>query len=343
MTSLLTHVGKRPNNCAKLIEKELVAYLKKEAVLGKYPSKRELMSKFHLRFDTPIRDLYISAGLVYKLAPNQNLKFLKANMLLKIIVNNLDKFGLRLSEYRGVNEHGIDILAKQGSKRIGLELKAYNKYEMLKIKDLKQVNRFLIQEYLDSIILITTTDKLDKRIRSNNLIKIICYSDLLKILGANEITKLTFIQNESVNQDNPLKEIKRQEILQFVNNKYQKENKKPGYREIYKELHLDLYTYFNNLYEIYKLLRIPPPLKNMRGKGSANPDFDCINLWKDQFKQYILEEIKMGHKYPSGEDITRHFNIPYVWNITTVSELYVELNLKPYLKRKKRITSALKS
>ncbi|MFH0831501.1 MAG: hypothetical protein V1886_01380 [archaeon] len=83
----------------------------------------------------------------------------------------------------------------------------------------------------------------------------------------------------------------------------------------------------------------PPPLKNMKGIRAKKPDIDCINLWKEEFKRYILEEIKKGNKYPSGEEIAKHFGISHIWNIVKVSELYKELNLKPYLERERRITS----
>ena len=87
-----------------------------------------------------------------------------------------------------------------------------------------------------------------------------------------------------------------------------------------------------------KFLRIPPPLKNMHGRGAKKPDIDCINLWKEEFKKYILEEIKKGDKYPSGVEIGKHFGIAHIWNIVKVSDLYKELNLKPYLEREKRTT-----
>ena len=108
-------------------------------------------------------------------------------------------------------------------------------------------------------------------------------------------------------------------------------------------MHLCVYTYFNGLFEIYKLLKIPPPLKGMKGKGAKLPDIECINLWKNEFKRYILSEVKQGNGYPSGEKIEKYFGISHIWNITKVSDLYRELNLKPYLEREKRITSVQES
>ncbi len=83
----------------------------------------------------------------------------------------------------------------------------------------------------------------------------------------------------------------------------------------------------------------------MGGKRAKNPDFEVINLWKEEFKKFILEEIKNGKKYPSGDEIGKHFGISHIWSIVKVSQLYKELGFPSYLERKPRykITSALKS
>ena len=75
----------------------------------------------------------------------------------------------------------------------------------------------------------------------------------------------------------------------------------------------------------------------------SKPDIESVNLWKEEFKKYILEEIQKKKKYPSGEEIGKHFGISHIWNVVKVSDLYIELNLKPYLEREHRTTSVQES
>jgi len=333
----------RPNNSKERLKKELLFYLKKEYKKGHIPSRRELDSKFHFRLDTlfkNINNLYESAGLKYKLTANQSIKAKKANLLLELITKNLDKFGLKLIKARSVRERGVDIIAIRGIKKIGIELKAYNKYEKLKTKDINQVKRFIQNENLDMAIIITTTDIKNKEVKQEDKIRIIMYKDLVQIIkNKGNQKELKYIRDYSTNREDPRKDIKRQMILEYVSEKFNKENKRSSYLDIQKNLHLDIYSYFDNLFHIYKILKIAPLSKNMRGPRSINPDKEIINLWKENFKNFIIEEIKKRKRYPSGIEIGKHFGISNIWNIVKVSDLYKELGLKPYLERKTRIRS----
>lgn len=73
----------------------------------------------------------------------------------------------------------------------------------------------------------------------------------------------------------------------------------------------------------------------MGGARAINPDVEVIRLWKEEFKKFIIEEIRNGKKYPSGVEIGKSFGISHIWNIVKVSDLYKELGLKPYLERGK--------
>jgi len=101
---------------------------------------------------------------------------------------------------------------------------------------------------------------------------------------------------------------------------------------------LNVRSYFKSLFDIYKKLKIPPPLKNMSGKQAKQPDNECIELWKNEFKKYILEIVEKEKRYPSGVEIGNHFGISHIWNIVKVSDLYKELGLKSYLERENRLT-----
>jgi Holliday junction resolvase len=344
---LLYYNGKRPNHSKTRLKKELIDYIKRQYQKKHIPSRREIENKFHIRLDSlfkNIKALYESAKLKYKLNANQSLKAKKAGLLLELITKNLDKFGLKLIEIRNVHDRGVDIIAINGTNKIGIELKAYNKYEKIKIKDLNQVKRFIQKENLNKVIIITTTDIKNKEVKNEDKIELILYNDLVRILKDKKFNKkLDYIREYSINREDPYKEIRRQKILDYVYKKYKFENKKPSCLNISKELHLTIGTYFENFFQIYKILKIAPPTKDMRGPRSRNPDKEVINLWKENFKKFILDEIKKGKKYPSGVEIGKHFGISHIWNIVKVSELYNELGLKPYLERKTRdkLTSVL--
>lgn len=338
----LYYKGKRPDGSKGKLRNELLFYIKKEYEKKHIPSRREIQATFHLKISTlfkNIDDLYQKAGLRYKLIANQDIKAGKAKILIEI-VKNLEEFFFSIIKTRDIRERGIDLVAIKNKQTIGIELKAYNKNEKLKIKDIKQVERFIRHENLDSAIIITTTDLKGSDVKESEKISIVYYSDLIKKINRKEdIEKLKYIRNSSVNIDDSQKLTKRKIILDYVYIKYKEENKKPTYNDILEDLHLDLYNYFKNLFEIYKILRIPPSLKNMGGKRAKNPDVEVINLWKEEFKKYILEEIKKGNKYPSGYEIAKRFEISNIWNIVNVSDIYRELGLKTYLERKRKITS----
>ena len=206
----------------------------------------------------------------------------------------------------------------------------------MKIKDIVQVKRFIEREKLDKVIIITTTNLGNPLIDNTNKIQIIKGKELFAILNERKDKKaLNFILNYSTNQEDTSKILKRQRILEYVMNRYIHEEVKPTSNDIQKSLHIDIHSYFTNFFEIYKILKIPPPPKNMNGLRAKNPDKEVIDLWKEEFKKFILEEIKKRKKYPSGIDIGKHFGICHIWNIVKVSELYRELGLKPYHERKR--------
>ena len=326
----------RPRGINKKIKEELLKYINEEVRKNHFPSRRELERDFKIKLESYFKDiktLYNKSGNRYKLHSNQNIKQIKAKLLLEIIIKNLKKFNLELISSRGVHERGIDLLTKRGKKKIGIEIKAYNKNEKVKTKDISQIKRFLIKERLDEAILITTSDKKEKNLKIPKKIFLIDFDELSKNV---KDKSFNFIRNYSINREDLTKNIKRQKILDYVAEKYKTEKRKPKYGEILEKLHLDLYSYFKSLFDIYKILKIPPPLRNMGGKNAKNPDKECIELWKNEFKKYILKKVKEERRYPSGEEIAKHFKISHIWNITNMSTLYKELKLKPYQKREKR-------
>jgi len=182
----------------------------------------------------------------------------------------------------------------------------------------------------------TTTDLGSVTIKNTDNITIIKYGLLKKMFtNISDLQKLHFIRTHSTNQEDYSKAITKQKILNYVLSEYIKTGKKPLSIDVNKATHKDIYTYFNGLFEIYKILKIPPPLRNMGGLRAKNPDKEVINLWKTAFKKSIIDEIEHGRKYPTGVEIAQHFKISNIWNIVKVSELYCELNLNSYRRRGK--------
>jgi len=317
---------------------DLVNYIKEESKNQHFPSRRELQNKFHFRLDplfSGIKELYTDAGLTYKLSPDQGEKVEKATMLLEIILNNLDKFDLILVKYRKATEHGIDIVAKRNNELFGVELKAYSSYESLKTKDLRQVKRSITNEKLDKAILITTTNKVNKEVKSDDNIQIITYDKLVHLLEKPAFAALNYIRESSVNKTSKLRDINKKRIFDYILNEYTENNRKPCYKDIAKDLQLHVYTYFDSLFTIYKTLNILPPTTKMRGARSKTPDKELIEMWKTEFKKYILKEVKHG-RYPSGDEVGKQLGISHIWNIVKISDLYKELGLIPYRERSKR-------
>ena len=336
--SLLNYKGKRPKNSISLLKKELLQYLREEYKLKHIPSRRELERRFHFGTRTlskNIDSLYKEAGLKYRLTQNQHIKEQKADLFLKLILKNLNLFKVSLIKSRAVRERGIDIVTKKNSKKVGFELKGYNKYEKIKKKDITQIKKFLEKENLNEAIIITTTTLVEPNLDLPKNIEIINFEKLRKLFPIKDVKILMKIRYKPITITNLQRETKKQRILDYVLKKYQCEGIKPRGNDISKELHLDLYTYFKNLREIYKILNIPPPLKNR-----PKTDNESINIWKNEIKKYILNEVQKGKKYPSGEEIGKQFGISHIWNILKMADLYKELGLEPYLERKTRPTYA---
>ena len=343
-SSILFTRNRRRMDKKVLFKKELLSYIFEEYKKGHISSRREIEAKFHLKLDSffrNINEVYEELGIKYKLSPNQELKSNKADLLLNIVLTNLSKLGLKLVHYRNVTDKGIDILCMDGEDLVGIELKAYKKEEKLKSRDIRQVEKAIAKEGLKRAILITSTDKSDVNLNIPLNISLLRYQDLKKLINVDDyLEDISFIRENSVNFIPAYRETKRRRILDYVLDKYKRENKKPGSQEISLALHLNVRTYFKSLFDIYKKLQIPPPLKNMAGKNSKQPDKECIDLWKKEFKKYILKIVKKENRYPSGVEIGTYFSVNHIWNIVNVSDLYHELGLKSYLEREIRTTFA---
>ncbi|MCX6801445.1 MAG: restriction endonuclease [Candidatus Diapherotrites archaeon] len=256
-------------------------------------------------------------------------------MLLELILNNLYKLDLTLIKYRTATERGIDIVAKKNNALVGIELKAYNSGEALKTKDFKQVKKAIVNENLDKALIITTTSKVNKQVKPNNQIQIINYDQLSYLLGETALETLNYIRNSSVNKISITREINKKRILNYIFTEYSTNGRKPCCNDIAKDLRLHIYTYFDSLFTIYKTLNILPPTTKMKGTRSKQPDKELIEMWKTEFKKYILEEVKYD-RYPSGEKVGKHLGVSHIWNIVKISDLYKELGLIPYRERSKR-------
>ena len=107
-------------------------------------------------------------------------------------------------------ENGVDILAlDQQNKIVGIELKAVNKYEIIKEKHFEQLARFVYRENLGRIILITTTDRIKKTSITINNLTIINYSELKHLLPNDSQSDIEYIRNQPIPIDNDEREVKK--------------------------------------------------------------------------------------------------------------------------------------
>lgn len=208
------HIPKRrPTGCNEILKKELIDYVKNEIKRGHYPSRRQIEKKFRVHISDlfgNIENLYVSAGSRYIQKNNQEIKKRKADLLMDLVLYILPRLRLKLIKKRSVRETGVDILAKDiNGKIIGIELKAYNKYERVKKRDIEQLKRFLIEEKLDKIILITTASAIQAHLKMLPNIKIILFNDFVKIYNKDMINFLKFIRNYSIHKETYEKQKKR--------------------------------------------------------------------------------------------------------------------------------------
>lgn len=335
--SLLNFGRKRPNNSLHSMETELVEFLRQESLKGHFPSRRELENTFHLHFGKSfggIRGLYEKAGVGYRPQRNQATKYEKATLFTAIVLELLPKLGLVASKVRGVHEQGVDILAlNKEQKRVGVELKAYTWFEMVKQRNIEQLKRFIAAENLDRCFLLTTTDRIMKSISLQPNITIVSYNALVKLADEKQVEKLNSIRSKSVNEESLWKEQKRQEIIRYAK-QLVVQGERPSMQRLNNDLHIELPSYFKNIREFYRQAGISLPSDLWGGhRGRRELDSTVLN----QFLAYIQEEVQKG-RYPGGVDIGKKFGVSHIWNFVRVSELYEMLGIPPYRKRKMRLS-----
>lgn len=326
------------NQNRKKVRKKLIRYLKEEVMKGHYPTRRYLERRFKINLApvlfASIKDLYQKAGLYYKQKSSQELKNKKANILSEMVIDILPKLNLDLIESKSAHQQGIDILTKdKNNKVVGIELKAHNKYEPIKERNILQLKRFLEKYKLDKLILVTTSSRFHKMSKINNL-EIIDYYKLRKLCNDDQLSKLHFIRNESVHQETKEKQIKRQRILDYAKRKA-KQGKDINHRGIAKDLNLHPFTYFDSINQIYQQASILPPLRKIGGRRNPKPNKEFFEKIILKILDYMREEITNGH-YPSGIDVGKKLGVKHIWNYVTMGELYNRLGLSTYHKRKLR-------
>lgn len=334
---------RRPTGCNEILKKELIDFIKNEIQKGRYPSRREIEKKFRVHISIlfgNIENLYISAGSRYIQKNSQEIKRRKANLFMKFVVSILPRFHLKIIKYRNANQRGIDILAKNTKgELIGIELKAYNKYERVKKRDIIQLRNFLIKEKLNKVILISTTSRIQTNLKIPHNIKIILFDDFIKFCNKDMIPLIKFIRTYSVHRETHEKELKRDKIIKYLKEQTQK-GKKVTVTNISNDLNLDFYTYFESIYDAYKQAGILMPSLNIRGIRNELKRNKAKEQIINQILNFIKMEVKKGH-YPSGEDIKNKFGIGHIWNVIRMSDLYNRLGLPSYLEREKRKNALL--
>lgn len=327
-------VPNKPAQTKEEVKKLLIEYVKNEVKKKHYPSRREIENNFHVRlqgiFDG-IENLYKEAKISYRRIENQDIKYKKAKKFLEVIVKILKKNKFKVVQIKNPNQQGIDVIISLSKKKIiGIELKAYNQFERVKMKDIKQLEKFYKNNDFKEIWLLTTSSRVPKEIPK--WLNIMKYEDLKKWCYKEELQTLKEIRKKSVHQDTPHRLQKKQLIINYIRKNGQK-GKFVGARNINDDLRLYVYSYFKNMDEIYKMAEIDIPLSrlwHMRDK-KFKEEVKQKNL--EKILAFIKSEIKKGH-FPSGEDIGKAFDYSHIWNRYKVNDLYKMLGLPTYLERK---------
>lgn len=323
--------------CRTILQKGFMDYLKKEVNKGHYPTRRYLERKFKTSI-TPmfksIRDLYSQAGVNYKQENSQELKNKKAGLLTKIVLSILPKLGLEVLEVRGVHNRGVDIVASNYQNNIiGVEIKAHNKYEPIKRRNFLQLIRFLKQENLNKVILITTSSRVQNKGFILNNMEVIDYEKLRSLCTDSQILQLDYIRNVSIHQKTNERIIKRKLIIDYAK-KLADEGKDITHRGISKDLNLRIYSYFDSIYDLYNQAKLLPPIGKIGGRR-AKKFGKYHEIIVNKMLNYMKEEISKGH-YPSGADVGQKFGIKHIWDFITMSDLYTRLGINPYKGKNRR-------
>jgi len=325
---------KKPSNSREEIKGLLINYLREEVSRNHFPSRKEIEQKFHLKIDglfKGIEDLYRNAGLQYKQVENQAIKIEKARKLLKIALNILEKMKLKVLIVRGPNQQGIDIVIGKPCRYIGVELKAYNKFEKVKKKDILQLKKFKIREKLTKVFLFTTTNRISTEIPP--WVEVFTFKRLKNYCSKEEIKILNEIREKSIHFETKDKEEKRQRILDYVKKNAAK-GKYLGADNILNELGIYVYTYFKNMDEVYEKAGIKVSLRRSRYIRNPKLKEKVRKELLNEILQFIQSKTAKGH-YPSGIEIGKAFGVKNIWNYWKVGDLYKMLNLPTYLERKR--------
>jgi len=106
------------------------------------------------------------------------------------------------------------------------------------------------------------------------------------------------------------KDKKRREILQYIMQIYQRENRFVSKREIRRIFHLELYNYFKNLFDMYQQINIEVPL------CYCPKDFARKKIIK-----FVRERVKQG-KYPTYKKIEVELNISIRSYFRNMKDIY---------------------
>ena len=336
---------KRPNNCAEDVRKELMNYVVNEVGKNHYPSFSYIQSKFHLNICpdlfTSIEELYKKAGVEYKMKNSQEIKNRKAKILTNIVVSILPNLGLKLMKVRNTSDRGVDILAKNcNNENVGIEIKAINKFEIIKERHFRQLARFVQNEKLDRIILVTTTTRIKNPDTYMPNLEIIDYDKLKQLVDQGLFNDLEYIRNQPIHINTDEKEIKKKIIIEFVQQMH-REGKKINHIVIRKNLGLFANTYFGNMLNLYKAAEIPLPIRKVHFYKEINKQ-EHIEEFITRILAYMKEEIAKGNK-PRYPDINNKFKT-FIHRYTSMRKLYTRLELPTnygykYSKINKRLRS----
>ncbi len=328
---------KRPNGTFHQLRQPLIDFVKENVQCGVYPTRRYIENRFGIRLTGlfyGIKDLYKQAGIEYVLKCSQELKSRKAALLQNLVLNLLPSLNLTLVKERRTHERGVDLIAKdQNGIVVGVEIKAHHQYEPIKERNISQLRRFLVQENLSKIILITTSSQIKAKIDDSRII-VFDFNALRKICDSEQLKLLEQIRTEVVHQETHQKEKIKTQILKYAAEKI-KQDGRITHSDLTNIFHIHVFSYFKSILEIYDQLGVLPPLDQMESsRRSHRLNLTYRTKILERMVDYLKEKVSTRH-YPTGIELGRKFGSPHIWNFVTMTELYQLAGLKPYLERRR--------
>lgn len=298
------HFGPRTKEEKQKTKQAMIRYVKEKVLKERYfPDIHELKRAFRVGIETyfpgGIREIIKESG--FKERNFSAFWVLEKERRLQIITQYL----LECRGYRIIskqNRIGPDIVVKKNGNSIPIELKAFRKNSYIPSRlvsrsPIDQLSSYIKQLNAPFGMLVTTAEALHpkyKKVIPKN-IKIWFYKDIIKALPTRNsfLKDLEFIRATfpSFNANEKVKKV-RQEIVDYIK-ECGGQNRYPIAREIQREFKINVFSYFKDIFEAYKLagIKYPAHKRRMGGRRLTREEKEKIRI---KIASFVTRRSKKG-------------------------------------------------